>query len=364
MLREPVRLNGAHGEGGGQIIRTALTISVVTGRPFHIENIRAKRRVPGLAAQHLTAVRAAAAICRARVLGDTLGSTELEFAPTTAARCGDYRFDVAAARAGGSAGAATLVLQTVLLPLGLANGNSRLFVSGGTHLPWSPSFDYVRDVWLPAFQDLGIKARLELLAWGWFPLGGGELRADIEGVAALQTRPLPSRISDRGELLRVRGRAVAANLPAHIPERMSERASALLAPLGVELNIIPECVSARCAGAGIFLTAEYAHARAGFSALGKVGKPAEEVAQDAADALWRHHGSAAALESHLADQILLPLAFASGRSLFTASALSRHVETNSWVIEQFGIARITIARGDAASHITVEPTVSLARPGE
>jgi RNA 3'-terminal phosphate cyclase (ATP) len=246
-----VVIDGAHGEGGGQILRTALTLSAISRRPFRIERIRSLRRNPGLAAQHLTAVRSTAALCGAQLRGDTLGSSFLEFIPETPIAAGNYVFDVSLARKGGSAGAVMLVLQTVLLPLAFAVGDSQIELRGGTHMAWSPPFDYVRDVWLPTLERLGVEASVELTAWGWYPVGKGEVRAHILG---LGTRPAilkPLGIEQRGPLLRIFGRAVAANLPAHIPQRMADRARSLLAELGVDLRIEPLRVRAACAGAGI-----------------------------------------------------------------------------------------------------------------
>jgi RNA 3'-terminal phosphate cyclase (ATP) len=346
-------IDGSHGEGGGQILRTALTLSMMTGRPFRIERIRALRRNPGLAAQHLTAVRSAAALCCARLSGDALASTEMEFAPAAPVAAGDHVFDVGLAREGGSAGAVMLVLQTVLLPLAGAAEDSRLLLRGGTHLAGSPPFDYVRDVWLPMLARLGIEASVTLAAWGWYPVGKGEVCVRIRaGSATLK----PIVIEERGPLLRIVGRAVAANLPAHVPQRMADRARSLLAGLGVGLRIEPLRVRAACPGAGLFLTAEYADLNCGFSALGALGKPAEEVAAEAAEALLRHHASQAALDRHLGDQILAPLCFADGPSRFTVEEITRHLETNTRVIEQFGVARIVAERSSTdIGHVTVTP---------
>jgi len=351
-----VVIDGAHGEGGGQILRTALTLSAITGRPFRIEHIRALRRNPGLAAQHLTAVRSAAALCSARLSGDTLGSSFLEFVPEAPVAAGNYVFDVSLAREGGSAGAVTLVLQTVLLPLALAANDSRIELRGGTHMAWSPPFDHVRDVWLPALARLGIWATVELTAWGWYPVGKGEVHASILGVGAGPAVLKPLELENRGPLLRIHGRAVAANLPAHIPQRMADRARSLLMELGVELRIEPLRVRAACAGAGIFLTSEYSNLNCGFSAIGEVGKPSEQVAEEAAGALLAHHASLAALDRHLGDQILLPLCFAGGSSRFSVEEITRHLETNAWVIERFGIAHVVTERAPSGTgRVTVTP---------
>ena len=356
-MTAPLVIDGAQGEGGGQILRTALSLAAITGRAVRLENIRANRPKPGLAAQHLTSVRAVAALCRARLAGDELGAVALDFAPGGVVRSGGYDFDVAAARRGGSAGATTLVLQSVLLPLALLPGGSRVSIRGGTHMAWSPPFDYLRDVWLPTLATLGIEAAVELRAWGWFPVGRGEIRAEISGLASSGRPGLrPVSLLDRGPLRHVFGRAVAANLPEHIAQRMAERADGLLAEHGIEGRVGAENVRAACAGAGIFLTAAYENLRCGFSALGRRGKPAEEVAEEAVDLLLAHHTSDAALDLHLADQILLPLAFGTGASRFSTERITGHLKTNAWVVERFGVARVDIEQGESGTgKVTVFP---------
>jgi RNA 3'-terminal phosphate cyclase (ATP) len=353
---ERLVIDGAHGEGGGQILRTGLALAAILGRTVQFTRIRAGRRRPGLAAQHLTAVRAAGKLCAASLDGDALGSQELVFTPQRPVTPDAYTFDVAAAREGGSAGGASLVLQTVLLPLALAGGHSEVQIQGGTHLPQSPPFDYLRDVWLPVLQNLGIRATIALEAWGWFPVGRGVIRADIAGAPPFAGGLASLQLLTRGPLLRITGRAVAANLPDHIPQRMADRATALLASVTTNIDVRAESVRAACAGAGIFLVTEYQHARAGFSALGARGKLAEQVAEEAVEELLRHHATGATVENHLADQLLLPLSLAAGPSHFTVAEVTRHLETNAWVIEQFGIAKTTWHRiGTASAHVEVTP---------
>jgi RNA 3'-terminal phosphate cyclase (ATP) len=352
-------IDGAHGEGGGQILRTGLAIAAMSGRAVQFTRIRAGRGHPGLAAQHLTAVRAAARLCAAAVDGDTLGSQELRFEPRQPVKPGSYAFDVAAAREGGSAGGTSLVLQTVLLPLALVAGHSDVTIRGGTHLPQSPPFDYLRDVWLPSLGSLGVEATVTLEAWGWFPVGRGAIHASVAGGPPHAGYLAPLELLTPGPLLRITGRAVAANLPAHIPQRMANRASELLAFLMSNIDIRAECVHAACPGAGIFLLAEYQNARAGFSSLGARGRPSEQVAEVAAEELLRHHATGAALDRHLADQMLLPLSVAAGPSRFTVEQVTRHLETNAWVLEQFGVARIVVDRSRAGpARILVSPTKS------
>jgi RNA 3'-terminal phosphate cyclase (ATP) len=365
-VADEVVIDGSFGEGGGQILRTSLTLAALTGRALTVEKIRAGRRNPGLAAQHLTAVRTAAALCRAEVSGDALGSQALSFRPAGPPQAGAYVCDVAEAREGGSAGAATLVLQTVLLPLAFAAGESQVVVKGGTHVPWSPPFDFARDVWLATLARLGVAATLELVTWGWYPAGGGELRLTVSGRGgaagaaaepeAARPRLTPLSLPEHGSLSRVFGRAVAANLPAHVAQRMADRSRALLAAAGIAAEIAPIRARAASPGAGLFLTAEYEHVRAGFSALGKRGKAAEVVAEEAVSALLAHRDSGAAVDLHLADQLVPPLAVAAGPSRYTAERVTRHLTTNAWVVERFGLARIAIegAEGEPGA-VTVSP---------
>lgn len=329
-------INGAFGEGGGQVLRTSLTLAAILKQPIRIENMRAGRNPPGLAAQHLAAVRAAAMICDARLVGDHLGSTQLTFEPQSAPEAGFYEFDVAEARAGGSAGSTILVLQTVLLPLVLAPADSTVVVKGGTHLPWSPSFHYFNDVYLPALARLGIQAAAELMAWGWYPAGNGQVDLAIGGQTrfpdALAGQPLAQ---ERGALQQIAGVAVAANLPAHIAQRMADRAMSLLRQAGLPAAIQPQRVRSVSPGAGIFLVAEYERSRAGFSALGQPGKPSEQVAEEAVNDLLAFHQSGALLDRHLADQLVLPMALARLPGEFRVEELSPHTLTNLWVVEQF-----------------------------
>jgi RNA 3'-terminal phosphate cyclase (ATP) len=324
-------INGAYGEGGGQILRTSLALAAILQRPIRIDYIRAGRKNPGLAAQHLTAVRAAAMICDAKLAGATLGSMSLTFEPQTAPIPGFYEFDVSEAREGGSAGAATLVLQTVMPPLALASGLSMVTVKGGTHVPWSPPFHYFRDVYLPMIAPLGLSAKVELLAWGWYPAGEGEIKATLPG----RTGPISAFPAARGALKRVHGVAVASSLPAYIAQRMRDRAAKLLDRVDLPFTLEPQRVQSASPGAGIFLVAEYESSRAGFSALGEKGKPSERVAEESVEALLAFHYSGAMLDEHLVDQLILPLALSGLAVALSAERISQHTLTNLWVVEQF-----------------------------
>ena len=334
-------LDGSYGEGGGQILRTALSLSAVTARPFRITSIRAGRHNPGLLPQHLSAVRAAAKISGAAVSGDRLGSPELSFSPTHPPKSGSYAFDVAETAERGSAGSVSLILQTLLVPLALADRASTVVLRGGTHVQWSPSFDDLVNAYFPALRRIGFRIDAELKHWGWYPIGNGEISCEIgidRGASGLN----PIQLVDRGPLQQVAGTAVAANLPAHIPRRMADRAQTSLDDLGVRVNILPRRVTAACPGAGIFLVANYKNMAASFSTYGRLGKPSEAVADEAVTALREHHASGGAVELHLADQLLLPLSLAGGISTFTTPRPTSHLRTNAWAIGQFAIADISI----------------------
>jgi RNA 3'-terminal phosphate cyclase (ATP) len=330
-----VTIDGSHGEGGGQMLRTALTLSAVTGQPMRVERIRAGRKTPGLRPQHLTAVHAAAAVCKAQLEGDELDSQVLTFVPGGPPRSGEYVFDVAEAAQGGSAGSVGLVLQTILLPLALGEGQSHLTIRGGTHVPWAPPVSYLTEVFLPTLARMGIRAQIELIRWGFYPAGGGEIQVQIEGKATLD----PIQLTRRGELRRVWGTAAAMNLPAHIPQRMANRAHNVLAEAGVGAQVEPRRLRGAGPGAGIFLFAEYASTggsiTAGFTAYGHKGLPAERVAEAACESLLAHHRSGEPADPHLADQLALPMALAQGESQVATSQISRHLLTNTWVVEQF-----------------------------
>lgn len=325
-------IDGSYGEGGGQVLRTALALAILTGQSVRFEHIRAGRRKPGLRPQHLTGVRAAAAVCGARLEGAALGSQMVTFVPGGPPRPGEYIFDVTEAARGGSAGSVGLVLQTVLLPLALAGGESRLTLRGGTHVPWAPSVSYLEHVFLPHLTRMGVHVQVELVRWGFYPAGGGEIQVRIMG----REGPLcPILLTGRGEPRRVWGTAAVMNLPAHIPQRLAARARNVLAEAGLQAQVEPRRLRGAGPGAGIFLFAECAHSTAGFTAYGRKGLPAERVAEAACEDLLAHHRSAGPADPHLADQLVLPMALAAGESRVVTSRVSQHLLTNVWVVQQF-----------------------------
>jgi RNA 3'-terminal phosphate cyclase (ATP) len=329
-----VNIDGSFGEGGGQVLRTSLALSAITGQPLHIYNIRAARSKPGLQAQHLTSVRAAAAICGAELEGAAMGSQSLVFRPAHPPQAGEYVFDVTEARreGGGSAGATTLVLQTVLLPLALAEGETHVTIRGGTHAPFSPPFPYIHHVYLPTLWRMGVRAQVELQRYGWYPAGGGEITLKVQANGST-FRPIT--LTERGELRQVWGTAAVSNLPSHIAQRMANRAVNVLKEAGIQSRVEAVHVEATGPGAGIFLIAEYEHGVAGFTAYGRKGLPSERVADSACHDLVAYHRSNAATDLHLADQLVLPTVLAKEPSRWTTCRVTQHLLTNAWVVRQF-----------------------------
>ncbi len=331
-MTEPVFIDGSRGEGGGQILRTALSLSAVTGRPVRVGNIRAGRPQPGLRPQHLAAVKAAGMACGAKAGGATVGSTDLLFVPDRV-RAGDIEIAI------GTAGAVSLVLQTVSVPLSLADGPSRVVLTGGTHVPWSPTVDFLLTDYLPAMEEIGVPLGVRSRQCGYFPAGGGDLTALIPGGA--RPRPLNRRFRDN--LQTIRGRAFVSRLSLDVAERIAREARRHLRRAGVAVRVDIEERPSPGVGAGLHLEAVLESGRsAGFSALGERTKPAEVVAREAVNDLFEWLDSGAAVSKHLADQILLPLALAEEPSVFTTCPVTRHLVTNAEVMRRFLPARVEI----------------------
>jgi RNA 3'-terminal phosphate cyclase (ATP) len=330
------------GEGGGQVLRTSLSLSALTGRPFRLTNVRANRSKPGLRPQHLTAVRAVGRLCGAALTGDHLDSQVLEFRPATPPQPGVYAFDVAAAASGGSAGSVMLIFQAVLWPLLFAGGQSRLTLRGGTHVPLSPPFHYIAHVAQPVFSRLGTTFNLELDKWGWYPAGGGMVSATIEPVARLNAPEFNNPPTGQ-----VEGIAAVTNLPADIAQRMARRATNLLEAAGLDARITAMRETETGPGAGIFLWLP----QAGFSALGRKGLPADKVAEVAVAETLAFVDNKEMVDRHLADQLLLPLALSHGYSRFTTDQLTSHTITNAELLRRW-------------LDVTIDITGDLHRPAE
>ena len=323
---EPLVIDGSAGEGGGQLLRTSLTLSMTTGTPFVLEKIRAGRKKPGLMRQHLTCVKAAAAICGATVEGASVGSTRLVFRPG-ALVAGEHVFDI------GSAGACALVLQTIALPLAAAGKASRIVVRGGTHAKWAPPFPFLEAAWLPLVRRAGANVSLELKSPGFYPAGGGEVLMRVEPMVDGAWQPLHLGESS-GRLAKLEMKAIVSSLSEAIARRELTAAAALLEDAPLEMA--SESVRSPGPGNAIWLVARDAETGLTnvFSGIGDVGVKAEDVAEALAHSFlaWRKTG--AAVEEHLADQVMLPIALA-GAGTYTCSELSLHSRTNLEVIRAF-----------------------------
>jgi RNA 3'-terminal phosphate cyclase (ATP) len=321
-----VLLDGSRGEGGGQILRTALTLSLLTGRPFRMVKIRAHRSNPGLRPQHQKALEAAAAVGEAEVKGGGVGARELTFTPGAYAPR-DLSIDI------GTAGSTGLVLQTLHLPLALrALRPTKLVLTGGTFNPKAPAFLFLESTWQAFLAAFGMPTYLSMSAAGFYPRGGGRVEAGIEPAI-----PRPFDQSDRGPLQRLHGTAGVANLRDDIARRMRDRALERLKTHGLSAEIELVRWPSPGQGAALSLTACHdAAIPATFVGLGERGKPSEAVADHAVDQLLAFEAvERAAVDAHSADQILLPLAFAPGRSIFTVSEVTEHLRTNAETIRAF-----------------------------
>lgn len=337
---EMIKIDGSIGEGGGQVLRTALSLSLATGQPFHLEHIRRGREKPGLLRQHLTAVQAAAAVGESRVEGDALGSTEIRFEPGRV-RAGQYRFAV------GGAGSATLVLQTVLPPLLTAASESTLVLEGGTHNPWAPPFDFLQRVFLPLVNRLGPQVAASLTRPGFYPAGGGSFTVTVRPSRSLNRLDLQSR----GDIVGRRVTALLANLPRHIAERELRTAIAGL-NWKADCGSVTTCDGLAGPGNVLLIEVESTNVIEMATAFGAVGVTAEAVANQAMRQTRRYLAAGVPVGDHLADQLLTLLAL-SGGGVFMTLALSRHTLTNIEIIRRFVDVRIAVAE-EARDVVRVE----------
>lgn len=319
-----IELDGSKGEGGGQILRSALAISILTGQPFVIKNIRAGRKKPGLAAQHLASVAAAQQISNASVDGARLASQTLRFTPQKIIP-GSYFQDIT------TAGAASLVLQTVFLPLALADSSSKVRIRGGTHVPWSPCFHYLKLHWLPLLRTLGISAALEMRLAGYYPKGGGEILAEINPASEI----LPFNSISRGELRKFFAISAVSKLDKSIALRQAQQGERRLKALNYRFRT--EIMDLPGAGPGTlyFLGAEFDKGRCCYFGLGARGKRAEKVADEAVDSFLDFMQTRGAVDEHLADQLVLPLAFSRQKSVFSTDRITNHLITNLETFRMF-----------------------------
>ena len=332
-MNNPVEIDGSFGEGGGQILRTSLTMSLITGKPFHITKIRAGREKPGLSHQHLEAIQAAARISNSPVDGASLRSMELSFHPGKT-EPGDYLFEVA------TAGAMPLVFQTVVLPLTFTGKPCKLEFKGGTHVPWSPPYEYLKEVWGSVVHDLGFDVAFELHQAGYYPQGGGHFTATVKPLNSFS----PLNLQERPKLQKLRLIAVLSSLPDTVAQREFRVVEQCLAKLGLAEYLTTEIRSYQSRGPGnlLSLTAQMQGFAAGFSSMGARGKSAEAVAQELCDDFTSFWGQKYPVDQHLADQLLLPLTFAHGTSAYCVEKVTQHLLTNAAIIKLFEPVSIEI----------------------
>lgn len=330
-----IKIDGSFGEGGGQILRSTLTLSAILGKPVEITNIRAGRKKPGLQPQHLTGVRAVAEICNGKLAGDELLSQRIVFHPGKI-QSGSYEFDVMKVKS--SAGSTGMIFQQIAPVLAFGEKESNITLKGGTHTEWAPPIDYLQDIFLPTAAKMGFQANLEIERWGWYPIGQGTVKTNIQPVRG---KAKAIELNERGKLKQISGVSLVSRLPLSIAEREKEQALNKLrgnregysqvSELYIQTKLVPSLGT----GNFFFLTAEFENSLAGFSSLGKIGKKAEKVADETVDEFIRYYKSNACIEKHLGDQLILCMALADGKSSFTVSEISTHILTNSWIVEQF-----------------------------
>lgn len=344
-----VTLDGREGEGGGQVLRSALSLSLITGTPFRLEHVRAKRRPPGLKAQHLACVVGAAAVGHARVEGAELGSRTVEFHPGPM-RAGDFPLDV------GTAGATSLLLQCLAYPLALAGGGT-LSLRGGTHVTMSPTFEYLTHVWTRALAAYGLDVQVWLKSAGYYPQGGGAVHARVEPPRAVDAGDVTWPVAQVKAVLVL---SCAGGLPVHVASRQADAAREALAAAGLRVEVEARMLEAKHSrGSSVLVVGQGdGGLPVAASALGERGKPAERVGEEAARGFLvelKHGGSC---DEHLGDQLLFPAALAAcGRlgprrtTRFTAARVTEHLTTHARVLEQFLPVAVDVAEGA----VTVRP---------
>lgn len=335
-MQETLQLDGSMGEGGGQILRSALALSIATCQSFRINRIRAKRPQPGLRPQHLASVHAAAAISSARVDGDRVGSTDLHFQPVSLKPADDYQIEI------GTAGATGLVLQTIFLPLAFRETSTSLTIIGGTHAEYAPCFDFLSQAWSPAMSKLGFENKLSLEQCGFYPRGGGKVHAVVHPAHPVRT----FEWMRRGRITCVTPISVVGRLPLSIAQRQLRHAVDRLCRQGMKRVIAHAVVEERpaaSAGTMLGLAVEFESGVMFFYSLGARGKSAEQVADEAVAQLLAYlRAGDQPVDPHLADQLILPLAIGRITARFGTTCVTEHLRTNAAIVENFLTCAVAI----------------------
>lgn len=354
----PIVLDGSEGEGGGQILRTAMSLSAITGKAFSVTHIRANRMKPGLRPQHREAARAVGRLVDAEISGDEVGSSHLEFRPRRAAAAGEFAFDI------GTAGSTPLLFQTVCWPLSLAGAPSSVTLRGGTHQDHAPSFHYLALVWAAAVARLGFPFRFELATAGFYPEGGGEFSARID-----PAHPMPPLdLRQRGTLQDVEVVSMVGGLGYEIADRQAARSLKGLREAGISAQAERVPVPARLSKGGhVLIVSTFERTRAGHGAVSARERSPEQIADDAVRAFRDHLARGAAVDRHLGDQLVLPAALIAAGFLrppaglipstrYTVAAVTKHLTTNAAVIRRFLDVEVAISgREEEEGEVVVRP---------
>lgn len=319
-----IEIDGSIGEGGGQVLRSALTLAVLTGESFRILNIRANREKPGLRNQHLVSVKAAAKICQASVIGNHFGSSEITFLPKNV-RGGRYKFDIQ------TAGSTSLVLQTIFLPLSRYGSTSSILITGGTHVRWAPCYHYLEYQWIPTLHSMGFNVSIELVKAGYYPEGNGKISAIVRPMNEI----IPIQLLERGILKQIHGISAVSNLDKSIAFRQTAQAHRRLAKYTSNTNIKNIYLPSQHKGTVLLIVAQFEHSQCCYFSLGELRKPAEKVADEAVDQFEAFISTDGAIDQYLADQLILPMCFANGTSQIRTNKITNHLVTNVIIAQEF-----------------------------
>lgn len=335
-----ITIDGSEGEGGGQIVRNSCALSLVTGEPFRISNIRGNREKPGLMRQHVTAIEAACVISGAECKGLMVGASDLEFRPGRVTP-GEYHFAV------GTAGSTGLVLQTVLMPLALAGGPSKLVLEGGTHNSMAPPFDFIERTFLPIINRMGPQVSARIIRHGFYPRGGGRLEVDID--------PAPLRSIEcihRGNAIGVAGQAVFSAISFDVVSRMLARAKRELAEWPDDAFSVRELPAEQGPGVILMLEAQFEHVTEVASGFGQLGVPGDRLAKTTAARLAGYVEAGVFAGPYLADQLILPFVLA-GSGVLTTVKPSQHLLTAIDIAHRFTGRKIDLSRSETGGHLVV-----------